>query len=282
MKKTLLLVLAVTCTALVSHAQISGRSLKKASELKMPRTTDDEMPGTRGASVAWHPVQKKYYAAFAGNAEYPLAVFDITGKRLSDDALNTDVDTRGLWYNPKVKKLCGNGYANNGWFNYTLDPKTGIPTLYNIDFDGTNQPNDQCVGAYNPVKNEVLFLDGDNIVIYNGEDAKEKEGTKITLHWGRTKSQGIAVKEEGKEDAVGPPEGYNNTAIVYTGIPGAEIGVLNTNDRQVELYNSKTGFMAQKLKLPSAAVLETSFNFAYANGIYWLFNIEERTWVGYK
>ena len=282
MKKTLLLILAFVSGTTFAVAQVSGRSLKKVMELQMPRTTDDDMPGTRGASVAWHPVQKKYYASFAGNAGYPHAVFNMTGKRISGDELNTDVDTRGLWYNAKTKKISGNGYASNGWFNYTLDPKTGIPSQYNIEFEGTNQPNDQCVGTYNPLANEVLFLDGDNVVAYSAADAKEKDGSRITLHWGRTKSQGVAEKKEGEEDVTGPPEGYNKTTIIFSGIAGAEIGVLNTIDRQVELYNGKTGFMTQKLKIPEDAVLEESFNFAYANGIYWLFNIEERKWIGYK
>ncbi len=282
MKKVFFLTLLFAAGALFTGAQVGGRSLKKVMELKMPKTADDDMPGTRGASVVWHPVQKKYYASFAGNAGYPHAVFSATGKRLSDDALNTQVDTRGLWYDPKAKKIRGNGYADNGWFSYKLDLKTGIPTEYNVDFEGTNQPNEQCVGAFNPVKNEVLFLNGDNIVVYDAANAQEKTSGSITLHWGRTKTQGLAQKEEGEEEMTGPPDGYNNTAIIFSGIAGAEVGVLNTNDRQIELYNIKTGFMTQKLKLPSDAVAETSFNFAYTNGIYWLFNIEERKWVGYK
>ena len=67
------------------HAQVGGRTLKKVMELKMPKTADDDMPGTRGASVAWHPLKKQYYASFAGNTEYPHAVSNATGKRLSGD-----------------------------------------------------------------------------------------------------------------------------------------------------------------------------------------------------
>jgi hypothetical protein len=43
-----------------------------------------------------------------------------------------------------------------------------------------------------------------------------------------------------------------------------------------------TGFLTTQLPLPKDAVTEGAFNFAYANGIYWLFNIAERKWVGYK
>src|SRR5438552_2828335 len=97
------------------HAQLV-KTLTKTIELKMPKTADDDMPGTRGAAVVWHPLQKKYYASFAGNEGYPMAVFDITGKRLSGDEQTCLKDTRGLWYNPKLNKICGNGHSDIGWF----------------------------------------------------------------------------------------------------------------------------------------------------------------------
>src|SRR5258705_5019326 len=62
------------------EAQVE-KTLKRTIELKMPgqvfkskSTGEDSIPGTRGGAVVWHPVQKKYYAAFVGNERYPLAV----------------------------------------------------------------------------------------------------------------------------------------------------------------------------------------------------------------
>lgn len=278
MKKTLLL-LTFICTAAVMNAQVGGRSLKKVMELKMPLTADDDMPGTRGASVTWHPLKKLYYTSFAGNAAYPHAVFNLSGKRVSPDDQAAQVDTRGLWYSSSTKKISGNTYDKTGWFTYNLNEKTGVPTGYTIEFEGMNQPGEQSVGVYNPVKKEVLFLSGYNIHVYDAATAKEKEEAKIILHWGRTSSQGVP-EEHG--DDVSLPEAYNNTSIVFTGIAGAEVGALNSVDKIIELYNIKSGFLTQRLKLPSDAVAESSFNFAYANGIYWLFNMEERKWTGYK
>jgi hypothetical protein len=40
--------------------------------------------------------------------------------------------------------------------------------------------------------------------------------------------------------------------------------------------------MTQILKLPDTATTEGMFNFAFANGIYWLFDMETRIWTGYK
>jgi len=276
MKKYVLFFIAVFmfCSAVTAQ---TTRPLKKIMELKMPKTIDDDMPGTRGASVAWHPVQKKYYAVMAGNALYPLAVFDIKGKRISDDSLTAMIDSRGLWYNSVTKQICGNGYNTNGWFSYKIG-KSGIPAGHVIDFEGMNQPGEQSVGAYNTLKKEVLFLKGSQICRYSAADASTNEENNSLIHWGLTKAQGIAEDD----DIATVPEAYNNSTVIYTGITGAEAGLLNILDNLIELYDYKTGFLSQKLKLPESAIVEASFNFAFANGIYWLFDIKNRVWIGYK
>ena len=268
--------LFIIAAFITTAAAQSTLSLKKVMELKMPAEDENStMNGTRGASVAWHPVQKKYYACFAGNAGYPLAVFNATGKRLSGNAETTQIDTRGLWYNPVKKQICGNAYSEFGWFSYKINT-TGLVGEVVTDLEGKHQPNEQSVGAYNIAKKQVIFLSGSEIWAYNA-DGTEVE-TKTTLHWGLTAKDGIAEDEDVSET----PEGYNSSTLIYTGLPNAEIGVLNIADKQVELYSSKTGFLSKKLKLPDDATAEATFNFAYANGIYWLFDMENRKWTGYK
>lgn len=120
------------------------------------------MPGTRGASVAWHPGLKRYYAAMAGNVGYPLSVFDATGKRVSPDSLNCEADVRGLWYNPVAKTIQGNAYGDGGWFSYKLDAKGMVKEVESL-MEEMTQPNEQSVGAYNPVAAQVLFLDGSKV-----------------------------------------------------------------------------------------------------------------------
>lgn len=240
----------------------------------MPKTADDEMCGTRGATVAWHPVQKKLYASFAGNAEYPMAVFDVKGKRLSSEDLVTMTDTRGLWYDPAAKLLRGNGYSDWGWFAYELD-KTGNPTDVQVEKKGMNQPDIQSVGVYNTTGKQVLFLNLSQVYMYNN-DAERVDS--VTIHWGRKKADGA----DEDEDIYLSNEDYNSSALAYTGIKGQELGVLNITNKQVELYDIKTGFLTKVLSLPETSVVEPFFNFAYANGTYWLFNIELRKWVGYK
>lgn len=272
MKKLLLLPL-ILITALSSNSQVVSKTLKQNLSFVMPRTADDDMPGTRGASVVWHPLQKKYYAAMAGNIGYPMGVYDVTGKRLSSDSLNTEQDIRGMWYNPVTKQIQGNSYNDYGWFRYILNAK-GIPLSSDIFIEGMNQPGEQSVGAYSIAKQQVMFLKDGEIWFYNIKG--EELGGRLILQWGREKADG-----EGSDEP-STPEAYNYTTVVYTGIKGAELGVLNVLDLQIELYDISNGFMTQKLKLPEDAATNASFNFAYANGMYWLFNIELRTWTGYK
>ena len=274
MKNYFFPLIAILFLTTVVNAQ-TVTTVKKVLELKMPKTAEDSMPGKRGASVVWHPGQKKYYAVMAGNSDFPLAIFDGAGKRLSSENLTAKIDSRGLWYNTKKQSVCGNGYASNGWFRYILDPK-GVVLDIEVDPQDKLQPDDQSVGTYYPGKDLVLFLDGNRVVEYNAEGVTDKA---VDLRLGLTEKDDIGEKFE-KQDNM--PEEYNGTTIIYTGIKNAELGVLNTDKKQIELYSVDKGFLTRKVKLPEDAPVESAFNFAYTNGIYWLFNMETRKWIGYK
>jgi hypothetical protein len=254
-----------------SPAQVKTRTLKKTIELQMPGEAVSGFPGTRGASVAWHPVQKKYYAAMAGNAQFPMAIFDTKGNRVSSIYSMCWADTRGLWYNTLTKTIQGSGFDQTGWFNYQLDGSgTTLLSLDTIE-TGMLQPGPHCVGAFNPAAKTVLFLYEDSIHSYRASDRKPT-GKNLAIQWGFN----------GKDEATSVADDYNQHTIIYTGIPKAELGFLNYIALQIELYNAKTGLLTQVLKLPEDVIAESSFNFAYANGTYWLFNIESRRWTGYQ
>ncbi len=250
------------------------RTLKQVMELQMPKTADDELCGTRGAGVCWNPITKKYYAAFCGNAGFPMAVFTSIGKRVSGDSLTTMEDIRGIWFNPSINRIMANCYNEIGWINYELN-SAGIPTTNYYKFTGMNQPNEQSVGSYYTLLKSVAFLDGNQVVLYQSSADAAEVKESVQIHWGRKKSQG-----PGEDDGeVG--EDYNSN-VVATNIKNAEFGFLNTASKQIELYNYKEGYLQQTLKLPESAPVESSFNFTYSNGIYWLFDIPNRKWIGYK
>ncbi len=258
----------------VSNAQIV-RILKKAMVLSMPVIHADSMPGTRGAAVVWHPIQNKYYASFAGNEGYPMAVFNSAGKRISDNYLTTMVDVRGMWYNPILKKICGNAYNDHGWFSYKLDAK-GIPVENTIDLPGLNQPTEQSVGVFNPKSNQIYFLSGQQISRYNSEGI-ELEDSLIRIYPGVAKKENIDADDDGTVLS----ENYNSSALIYTGISNAEFGIVNISQKEVELYSRRTGLRTQRLKFPPDTELYPFFNFSYSNGIYWTFNQDTRKWTGF-
>jgi hypothetical protein len=140
-----------------------------------------------------------------------------------------------------------------------------------------NQPTEQSVGTFSISKQQVMFLDAGQVFYYNSKGEALED--PLTIYWGRTKADGVS--EEESEETV-TPEDYNYTTVVFTGVKGAELGFLNITEMQIELYNMADGFMTKKLKLPEDASVNQSFNFSYTNGMYWLFNMETRTWTAYK
>jgi hypothetical protein len=270
MKTRSLLLAAITVfSSFVMYSQ-SAKPLKKVLELKIPIEG-----GANGAAVAWHPVSKKYYAAMAGNTSYSLSVYDAAGKRLSPEDQTTLFDIRGMWYNTNTKTIQMNGYNESGWAEYKLDGK-GLPVDIKELFTGMIQPDEQSTGAYNPKENMVYFLNEEgNIERYSLKDGVYLDDVELKL--GKTKDDN--ADEGDNYDVI---EDYNASTAVFTGIAGAEIGLLNYSNTEVELYNIKTGFLSKKFALPNDAPLSEFLNFSYSNGVYWLFDKEARIWKGYK
>ena len=267
-----ILLLAFCGLATLQNAQTT-RTLKPILELQMP-----EGSGSNGGGVAWHVEQKKYYAAFAGNADFPLTVFDKTGKRLSGEGLTTGFDVRGIWYDPIEKGIFGNAYGESGWFMLNLD-ESGIPVASDNVIDEMIQPDNNSVGFVSICKDAICFLNGQEVKVYKNQEEVMDEN--LRLYAGLSKKPKV-VKENEDTDKYNMPENYNSNVAVCTELPKAEFGLLNISTKQIELYDKTTGLMTQILKLPTNAPTNNVFNFSFANGIYWLFDKEKRKWVGYK
>ncbi|MCC6760919.1 MAG: hypothetical protein IT252_06860 [Chitinophagaceae bacterium] len=256
--------LTLVLVMLAGHAMAQQtKSLQKVMQLKMQGDG-----GSNGAAIAFHTVNKKYYAAMAGNTTYPLCVFNEQGYLVSGGQVESLADVRGLWFNTRKAKLQGNAYGENGWFEYTLDGN-GIPTDHRIIMENASQPDPQSVGTFAAKLNQVLFFDGRDIYFYDVISGEVKES--------------LSLEEMRKKSGMGSfdADDYNNSTVFYTGITGQEIGVVNTATRMVELYGM-SGQLGQKLAIPSGVSLYTKFNCGYANGMYWFFDQSTRTWTGYK
>lgn len=264
MKKLTLLLVLLSGISIPVFSQ-KTKSLHKVIELQMPEGT-----GFNGACVAYHPIQKKYYASFAGNATFPMAIFDLKGKRLSNDTLKTGFDTRGLWYNSTYQTLQANGYADNGWTNYKLNKK-GIPISNTIFNEGMNQPDGQCVAAFDDKKKELYLLSENMILTYDLTGIKKNEKELI-----------FSDEDMDEDEESSLPKKFNNTTVVFTGMPKAEWGLYDIENKSVALFDMATGKKTQIWNIGDDAPEISSFCFAYTNGTVFLFDKDARIWYGYK
>lgn len=227
---------------------------KSKEEVKLVMS---EGEGTNGAAVAYHPTFKRYYACFAGNEYYPLEAFDTKGNRLYKTTVG--FDARGLWYNPVKNTIEGNAYDNGGIYNYTLNEKGEVESTNALNFQ-VLQPDAQSVGAYDYHLNQVNFLYEGSIHKINRNDGEEV---------GKINLKNLQL--------------YNmSDALVYTGLKNGEWGVLDITQNKVLLFDKNTGEQTGAVQIPKSVKLQGSFNFAYANGRFWIFDIENRTWRGFK
>ena len=263
-------VLVLGHTAFGQNNNKPSVTLKEVMTLKI-----DREGGANGANIAWHPKEKKYYAAMAGNESFPMEVFDAKGKMLSDNSLETFFDVRGLWYNSAAKALQMNGYDNAGWAEYKLNNK-GIPISALKLSISVTQPDAQCVGAFDDKTGSLYYYDYATTTVQKYNIKTGDKGDAVELHLGAKTSKDIKEGDETTKDL------YNQNAIIFTGIPHAEIGLLNVDAHSIDLYNMATGFLTKSLKLPENAPAENSLNFSFCNGIYWTFDKKDRVWHGYK
>jgi hypothetical protein len=265
LRKSSMLFVAV-CVTLILNAQ--DTKLTHVLSLKLAYDA-----GARATAVVWHPEFKRYYAPKSGNANFSMSIFNESGKRISDDDLKAQFDVRGFWYNPTLKTLCANGYDASGWITYKLDSK-GIPVDVRHDVEYMNQPNEQSVGTYDPKNNQVFFLEGQNVIVYDAARFEEVKKIKLEIAMDNEDDLNLYADDE-------RPEHINST-VVYTGIPKGEFALLDHEHKKIHLYNKTTGKLVKKLILPSSAPTTDFHCFSYANGIYWLFDLEAKSWEGYK
>ncbi len=69
---------------------------------------------------------------------------------------------------------------------------------------------------------------------------------------------------------------------MFTGRPNEELGFLNHEDRKIDLYSLRTGFRTRVLSLPEGTKVGEWFNFAYTNGLFFLYDKEAGVWNGYR
>ena len=231
-------------------------ALQKTLSLQMPAGA-----GTYGAAVVYNPGLKKYYAAYGGSITHPMAIFDASGNLLSDPKLKTMVDIRGLWYDAADKALKCNTYNKSGWYRYVLDA-TGKPEAAVMFVEGMKQPDAQSQGAFDEKGKRLLFYKSDSLYIHDAQTGLHKSTIAIKLTDAR--------------------RSYLNNGIVYIGGAKQEFVLLNTDKKSLSVFSAKDGSWIRDMAFNSEEKMPTVLGFSYCNSIYWLFDVKNRVWQGYK
>ena len=213
--------------------------------------------GNNGVAVAWNSEKSLYYTSYAGNASYPIEVFDVYGSSKSSGELGADI--RGMWYNPSAKRLEGIQYNNQGGLFISLafdgTPLNNNLTDFSYGMDG------QAVATYDAVKKQVIFVQENQVYMFKANSRKAK---KIQLR-------------------PAAPEIQLVQSPLWTGVKGYELGLLKAGQKVVYLFNIKTGAQSARIRLDDYTDIEPiyAFNVSYCNNRVWLYDKGTRTWYGY-
>jgi hypothetical protein len=260
--KSLFLFLLLGFGSYVSAQRISISDFQLKPKLSLSLQLQSDV-GFNGSAVTWHPIFEKYYTMIAGNEEFPIEVFDMNGKHLQTRSAGNDC--RGLWYNPTYEYLESNTYETHDIISYGFDE------------DGLLVDEQPYVELYElPVwdPQSVLALDIERnaYVWYNYE----------------VNVLGIISADTGDEEEIISPalpvdkEFINSNTVIYTGVEGAEYGLLNIYTKQVYLISKIDGKVSATVQLPAQIGLSDAFRFSFANGHIWIYDADERRWDGFK
>lgn len=256
MKFKLTFLLASVVIALASCS--SNKVNKKPVETLTLKFNSKE--GTNASAVAYNPDKQVYYAVIAGNSSFPIETFNKKGEFLHTASLGFDL--RGLWWNTKENSLQSNAYSDIGVKNLKTNEAGIAIGGSSTRVQESGQPYSNSVGTYNAKDNQVLYY-------YDGKLYKVDASNYSSI--GEVKLE-LPVSSDN----------INQTTVIYTGIKHKEVGVLDYIDKKVYLFDITSGKLTVTVQLPSNAVTHEFFRFSYANGYVWLYDVDARTWTGYK
>jgi hypothetical protein len=217
--------------------------------------------GTWANTVVYNPKLNLYYAAYSGNDEFPLETFDKNGKPLY--STKTGADMRGMWWNSKTEKFEANCYSDGGLVSIEIKSNGYAGGNPKTVMSGRHQPDDQSVGVFDAEENHIIFYKEGKIYKYERLNGNYVESVKL-------------------RDIPANLENMNWNTLIFTGQPKMEIGILNYIDKQVYFFDKRTGELTKTLVLPADAPTSDRMRFGFSNNYLWLYNHDERTWIGYR
>lgn len=216
--------------------------------------------GANGLTVTYNPDKGYYYCIQAGNADYPLEVFNANGEAIY--ATSAKRDTRGFWYNGKTKCFEGTMYMG-GTFKELVDAN-GYPTNPILQSNSMNfvPPTDQSQVVCNVAKGEMYSYNNGVIYVYSQKNNKLKKQIPI---------KNSPVKADY----------FNPYAMMYTGYKNYEFGLYDIVNMKILFFNSK-GVYAQSLQMPFDAPVIEWFRIGFANDRVFIYDGEYRAWYCYR
>lgn len=211
--------------------------------------------GGTAMSVVWHPVFQKYYSTSGGTSSSPLNTFTSAGAFVCQTTHNSD--NRGTWYNPSNQRIEGNDATGKyGYYPLNVAGNPGPDAV--TYFSGCATPNTEKGGVLNSNTSEVLIYNG-AAVVYRYSLTGTLLGTiNITIPAGAN---------------------FNTSHMIYTAVPGSEMGFYDYTNRRVYLFNITGGNYSKYYILPATAPAPVTYSFAFANGRFFLES--GNTWYGY-
>jgi hypothetical protein len=270
--KKMIATLVLAAYVILLSAQNVEVNPKLSQKLKLTSTD-----GANGCSVAYVSTTKKYYVAFAGNAGFPMEVFDEKGKSLQK--LPCGEDIRGLWYNPVYNVLESNTFLNSDIVSFEINSSSGL--IVQKDMPGLELSELEVLNS-----NAVFNLDTFENLYFHVDMDETDTGESFVLLDLFDAETGEYIFSQYLDVPVSHTQ-INSTASIYTGLKGAEYGVLDYKSKIIYLFPANFSDLSEIkpskiIQLPKDAPTEPSFNFSYSNGHAWLFDKSTREWLGYK
>ena len=284
MKKSLLLLIVFAFIGINLHAQINGYFKTTNMVISNYSVTSGYTP----MQVAWDPALQLYFIS-TGTAQTqpgpgPYAVNPNQNKNhglkgdgpstsyistynANGDSLTTtfgSFNDRGLWYDPQTGLLEGNGEDTLGYGYFNLSSNGDTITNFTSYVTGNVMPanaNGEAAGAYDTINQLVLFFNGnDSIYTYNLMTGAPVDTFVLNL-----------------------PAGYGafNNNVIYTGIPGMEIGLYDYVNYQIDLFSYTTHNCTAIYTLPLSCPYTSEYGFSYANNMVWISD-GSQYWYGYS
>jgi hypothetical protein len=219
-----------------------------SARLKLSLQSED---GTNGCAVVWNPKLRLYYSVIAGNASFPIDIFDESGKW--KNVTNAGIDNRGMWFNAKSGRLNGHSYQGE---------------IIEWELSGNGTPENTSILVETGPEGQSVATSGKGLIYLYKEGVIEKYSAK------GKKSGAINLSDFNAEK-------YNAYSMGFTGVKGYEIVLLNLENTALDFFNLK-GKRTASINLPGEVPYAENFRFSFANNYAWLYDVDTRTWSGYK